>query len=753
MSVWDNQELVPSQRILKIINLSIAVLIFIVLLAAYWLLWRPLPKTSGVIQAPISKTAHIRRDRLGVPHIVAATQDDALFLQGYVTAQDRFWQMEATRRYAAGELSEVIGASTLELDKDARRLRMKRIAEEHTRRLVPAERALMAAYARGVNFYLEQSRGKYPVEFALLRYDPRPWTVEDCVLSGLQMFLNLTNTWRDDLAKMSLLETGDRRKVDYLLPVRTGLEPSPGSNAWVVAGSHTASGKPILANDPHLEWAMPSTWYMVHLQAPGLNVSGASLPGVPCVIIGHNDRIAWGVTNLHFDVQDVYIERFNPQTGQYLFRGQAEQARLENDVIVVKDGKPVPISAWVTRHGPLIQAGERFFAMKWMAAEPEGFGFPLLDIDRARNWTEFSAALSRFTGPGQNFVYADVDGNIGYQATGRLPIRQSYVGDVPVDGSSGENEWAGAIPFEQLPSAYNPPSGLIVTANQNPFPADYPLRVNGNFASHYRSSQIRRLLSSREKGWKADEMFAVQKDVYSAFAQFLAKQAIAAFDRVKTNNTTAAQAIEVLRSWNGQMDKDSPAALVTDVLYQQIRKALAESASPKKGELYSSQMAAAVVERILRERPAGWFADYDRMLMDSLAAAVEDGAKRQGGKVSDWRWGAYNELRIAHPVLGRVPMVGYLPWVGHYFEIGPVWMSGSSTTVKQTTRRLGPSMRMVVDLGNLDGSFQNVTIGESGHVLSPHFKDEWQSYYVGNSLPMQFEKVDVKADLVVDPAY
>ncbi len=743
--LWDNESPVHPQRILKLINLSIAVLILLVLFAVYWFAWRAMPVTSGTLTAPVTGPARIARDRLGVPHITAGSWEDAIFLQGYVTAQDRMWQMDGIRRLAAGELSEVIGPRTLEVDKDARRLRMRRIAEEQTRRLSTADRAVMAAYTRGVNFYLEQNRGRYPIEFALLRYDPRPWTIEDCVLAGLQMFLNLTNSWRDDLVKQDLLASGDRAKIEYLFPVRSGAEPSPGSNAWAVAGSHTASGKPILANDPHLEFSLPSTWYMVHLNAPGLNVSGVSLPGLPCIIIGHNARIAWGVTNLHFDVQDLYREQFNPQTGKYLYRGQWEQARLENDVIPVKGQKPVAVQVWVTQHGPLVEDGaQQFYSIKWTAAEVGGFEFPLLDVDRASNWSEFTAALSRFPGPGQNWVYADVDGNIGYHAAGKLPVRKSYTGDVPADGSSGEFEWDGYIPFDQLPSFYNPPSGLIVTANQNPFPAEYAYRVGGNFASQYRSRQIRSLLSARNS-WKPDQMLAVQKDVYSDFDRGLAAQAVKAYDRLKPGGPGMADAVALLRAWDGQVDQGEAAPLIAELLYLQIRRNLAERAAPKKGASYSPQMAVAVVERLLRERPLGWFADYDRMLMDSLAAAIEEGSKRQGSNVKVWRWGAYNELTIAHPVLGQLPLVG------KYFNIGPVWMSGSSTTVKQTTRRLGPSMRMVVDLANLDGSFQNVTIGESGHYLSSHYSDEWPSYYVGNSLPMQFGKVDAVSELSVRP--
>ena len=293
------------------------------LAAAYWLAFRPLAQTSGEISAPISAPATVVRDAIGVPHIRAARWEDAIFLQGYVTAQDRLWQMDALRRLASGELSEIIGPATLEVDRDARRLRMRRMAEEHYRTLPPADRAVLAAYTRGVNYFIETHHGRLPLEFSILRYDPRPWTVVDCLLAGLQMYRNLTTTWKDEIEKSEMLASGNVAKVNFLFPSLIGKEFQPGSNAWAISGKHTASGKPILANDPHLEFSIPSTWYQVHLQAPGLDVTGVSLPGVPCIIIGHNQRIAWGVTNLGFDVQDLYVEKIDMQTGRYLFQGKS----------------------------------------------------------------------------------------------------------------------------------------------------------------------------------------------------------------------------------------------------------------------------------------------------------------------------------------------------------------------------------------------------------------------------------------------
>lgn len=738
-------------RFFRWLNILIGIVLAVVLAGVYWFFWRPLPQTSGTALAPLTDKVTVTRDRLGVPTVHAANEGDLLFVQGYTTAQERLWQMDGLRRYAAGDLAEIVGPGALELDRESRKLRTRRIAEQIYSTMPAQDRARFAAYARGVNCFIDTHRGNLPFEFAVLGYDPRPWTVVDGILIGLYMYRDLTTTWTEKIQKNNLLATGDREKVNFLFPIRRGTEilPGadvyPGSNAWAIAGSRTASGRPLLSNDMHLEYSIPGIWYMVGLQMPGLHVAGVSLPGVPGVIVGHNDRIAWGFTNLGFDVQDLYIERLDDRTGKYLFKGQVEQAAPEREIIRVKGQAPVELRHWVTRHGPIIIENEKErVSLKWAAAEPGNFQFPFLEIDAARNWQDFTNALARFPGPGQNVVYADRDGNIGYHAAGKLPIRRNYRGDVPVDGSSGEFEWDGYIPFEELPSAYNPPGGLIVTANQNPFPTNYKYTVTGRFASPHRSTQIHELLMAR-KDLKPGDMLKVQKDVYAAFNLYLAKSIVAAWDRRKANNPDLTDAIQLLRSWNGQMEKDQAAPLISALAFQYVRKAAADLASPGNGSLYETQMSVAVVDRLLRERPAGWFHDYDEMLIRCLLDAVEEGRRLQGRSVNKWVYGKYLQLLIAHPIGHRLPLVA------PYFDVGPVAMSGGSTTVKQTTKVLGPSERFTADLANWDSSLLDVPIGESGHLLSRHYKDQWEAYYNGTSFAMPFDRADVKSTLTFVP--
>jgi penicillin amidase len=744
----------PSQthrphRIIRYLNIAIAILLLAAAGAVYWFAYRVLPQTSGTIAAPVSRRVSIVRDALGVPHISAASEDDAFFAQGFVTAQDRLFQMDGLRRLAAGDLSEIVGPAALELDRDSRRLRMRRIAEQAYVSLPPQDRGPLAAYARGVNWFIQTHLHALPVEFTLLGYDPRPWSAVDTILIGLHMYRDLTTTWKDEILKRDMLAAGDRAKVDFLFPARSGGELQPGSNAWAVSGAHTASGKPLLCDDMHLEYSIPGIWYMVHLQAPGLDVSGVSLPGTPSVIVGHNRRIAWGLTNLHFDVQDLYIENFDPATGRYLYRGQWEQAREEREVIPVKGARAVEMPLWITRHGPLyINDAKEHLALRWAAAEPGVFQFPFPEVNRAGNWQEFTRALARFPGPAQNFVYADVDGNIGYHATGLLPVRKGYTGDVPVDGSSGENEWQGFIPFDQLPSFYNPPAGVIVTANQNPFPPDYPYAVNGNFASHYRSRRIRDLLTARN-GWRAEDMLTVQKDVYSSFLHFLTQEIVLATHGPHKAQpgelAKAADALQLLRGWNGQMDKDAAAPLIATLSYERFKLLVAERAAPGMGSRYKYQMAPAVIEALLRTRPSGWFNDWDETLLQAVAQGLEDGRRTQGRDPGHWIYGKYEPLLLANPVGSHLPLLAGL------FDIGPVAMSGSPTTVKQYDGELGPSMRLDADLADWDRSLLEGTTGQSGQVLSRHYKDQWERYYNAESFPMQFRKVAAKDVLVLAP--
>jgi len=763
-------------RLVRIINVSLAIIAAAVVFAAYWYAVRPLPKVSGEIAAPISGAAKIQRDARGIPHIEAASWQDAIFLQGYVTAQDRLWQMDTLRRIGAGELAEVFGRTALNLDERSRRMRMRIIAETDAEHLPPEKHALFAAYARGVNYFIETHRGNYPLEFSLPghAYDPRPWRISDSILVGLVMYRDLTDFARFDFDKGRFFENAtDSAKAHQLFPAVEGDYVNPGSNAWAVSGNRTEDGKPMAAGDPHLAYSLPGIWHLVHIKSPGLDVIGAALPGLPGVLIGHNNSIAWAETNLEADAIDLYVEQIDERTGRYMYEGKIEQAQLDREWIGVRGSKPVEIDTWITRHGPVIaHANGKSYSMRWTAAE--GFGYPFFDVDRAQNWQQFRSALEDFWGPAQNFVYADRAGHIGYQISGKIPIRRDFTGGEPLDGASGKFEWSGYIPFEQLPSIFDPGEGIIVTSNQNPFPPTYPYRVPGHFADRYRVQQIRALLSAKKR-LNVDAMLAIQKDVYSAFDTFLAKQAVAAVTQSGSRNSLVNEAVSVLKKWNGQMDKDMAAPMITQLLYNRAAAWLTESLL-KPGDAQrvlkeewpfagSSQQSGtrsvtlaqefvpdiiprpAVVQNLLETRPAGWVPhnDWNAWLAARLTEALELGRKAQGTPVSHWKWGRLLQWKLVQPVGNQIP------FASGFFNIGPVPMSGSSTTVKQTTSGMGPSFRMVVDLGDLDKSVQNLVAGESGMVASGHYKDEWPAFYAGKSFPMEFNHIDAKEVLRVQP--
>jgi penicillin amidase len=469
----------------------------------------------------------------------------------------------------------------------------------------------------------------------------------------------------------------------------------------------------------------------MHLAGPGVNVAGVAIPGVPAIVVGRNERIAWGITNLGFDVMDLYQPASN-------------QAVLERDRIAVKGTAGEPFEQLVNGHGPIFPGpGGKPVALRWVAAENMPFKLGLVKLNRAKNWAEFREALREFPGASSNVAYADAEGNVGLQVTGMLPIRKGCNGQRV--SAAGSCEWQGFVPYDELPSFYNPAAGRVVTGNQNPFPEQYPYTVSGNFAPHYRANRILSELEKNEK-WTPEGMGKLQADIYSPFSHFLAAQIVSAWDRKKATNPDLRAAIALLRGWNGEMGAGQAAPVVVTYATNHLRRLIATKASGMATVEWEPFVYFAVIENLVRTRPAGWFADWDHELIRALQEGVEEGGRKQGVDVNKWQWGEYNKLTIANPVIRNIP------WVAGYFQVGPVGVSGSSTTVRQTTLRLGPSMRMVVDFGDPRGGLMNLPLGQSGHALSGHLKDQWETYAKGESYPMHFpDGWQTKATLTLTP--
>ncbi len=740
------------RRVLKYTNAVVLLLLLAAAGAYYFFVWRSFPDYTAERALDVGAEAQVVRDGQGIAHIEAKSIEDALYLQGYVHAQDRFWQMEAVRRLAAGELAEVAGPAALERDIDSRRLRLRITAHQMEKSLNDEDRAQFAAYARGVNDWLSANRDALPLEIRVLAFTPRPWSIVDSILLGLHMYRQLSTTWTQEVDRAVLFSKGDRGKLEQLFPLRSGGEAAMGSNAWALGPQRSATGKPILAGDPHMELSWPSTFYLNHLKAGDLDCIGASLPGSPGIIIGHNRRIAWSMTNLHFDVQDLYFND-NRIIGQ------------QRETIKVKGRPDVVANLPLTPHGPIVDRAGQNFALRWAPFNGQ-YSFPFVQLNRAKDWASFRAALARFPGPSHNFIYADVDGNIGYQAAGRMPLRKTALSSLPLDATKPENEWQDFIPFEELPSAFNPASGMLVTANQNPFPADYKYPVAGSFTPPYRQRQIEARLRAQAK-WEAAAMTSIQMDVYSAFHHFLAQQLAKAAEKRNAGREEFGEARQILAAWNGQMEIGQAAPLIVVLAYEQLaRTVFRRAAGPNANPM--GQFAPAVIERLLRERPKEWFADFDQVLVESLLAGLEEGSKKYGRNPRLWDYGRYSLIYVANPVLSQAVNVGrYLtkpgakytgfleglriPLVDNYVQAGPYPHSGGTLTVKQVTATLGQAFRFVADTADWDKSTMTITLGQSGHVFAKHSRDYWDRYYNGGAAPLAFTRYEAEATMRVRP--
>ncbi|MGQ9919399.1 MAG: penicillin acylase family protein, partial [Bryobacteraceae bacterium] len=386
----------------------------------------------------------------------------------------------------------------------------------------------------------------------------------------------------------------------------------------------------------------------------------------------------------------------------------------------------------------------RPLALAWSAAIQNSAEFPVLDWNRARNWEEFRSALSRLPGPNINVLYADIDGNIGWQVAGRLPLREGFDGSEPADGASGKFEWKGFVPFEQMPFYLNPSNAILVSANHNHFAGNTPYTVSGFFSAPYRARQIEARLSRKQK-LSPQDMLAIQKDVYSALHHHLARAAVEAVERRGETHEAALAGAGLLKNWDGQMRAGESAPLLAHLLYRHVRRAIGERASPKYGAAWRTFLAPGVVERIVLERRAEWFDDFDRLLAAELREAVEEARRMQGRNMGKWRYGLVNRIFLPHPVMGRIP------WAGRYFNFGPVEMDGAAVTVRAVTEAYGPSMRFVADLSDLDNSLIVIPTGQSGHRFSGHYGDQWQTYLAGGAFRLEFRRIEPKQTLRLIP--
>jgi penicillin G amidase len=731
-------------------------------------------------------SVRVQRDRWGIAHIYARDQHDLFFAQGFVTAQDRLFQMELWKRAGQGRLAEILGAPAVPRDISARRLRYRADMAQEYRSYAPDTREILRAFTAGINAYIgdieRAAHPGLPVEFRLAGFKPEPWKPEDC-LNRLAAFAMMANASNELLhAQLVALLGAQKASELFRFDPDTRLDPAPGidfsglspallgnivgsdkripfpdaslqeSNNWTVSGALTASGLPLLANDPHRVIAQPSLRYIVHLVAPGWNVIGAVEPALPGVAAGHNEHIAWGFTIFGLDQQDLYIETLNPSDPKQYWTAQGwTPMREERETLRVRGAADVEVMLHFVGHGPIVwEDGKRALALRWVGAEPGTAGYlGALSLDRARDWQEFERVMPRWKVPPENIVYADRAGNIGEHSTGLVPLRRNFSGLLPVP-ANGEYEWSGFVPNAELPHSYNPAAGFIATANQRTIPDAYPYAVGYEWTPPTRFERIEAVLDGAKRaGHKLTviDMEALQLDVVSLLArrlQTLLPQAVG------PAGESAKKAAELLLNWDGTLDADSPSAALYEVWTLRLRKAVTRRALPENAQgMMPTWSLYQVVLELSDPREAvfgsSMIPSRDALLRDTLQAAYDELSARLGADPKAWSWGALHKAYFRH-ALDRAPGAASL------LDRGPVERPGDGDVVQATEfgeesfeQTSGASYRAILDLSDWDNSVAINVPGQSGQPGSKHFDDLLPLWSSGRYFPLKYSRTAVDA--------
>jgi len=760
------------------IALALAAVILAATGIGYWWLRTSLPQTSGTVALTgLKGPVDVVRDENAVPHIFATNSNDAYFALGYAHAQDRLWQMELLRRVGAGRLAEVLGEEAIPVDRFIRTLGLYRFAQAIEERLTPDLRAVFEAYAVGVNAWLSNRSGALPIEFIVLGFEPEPWQITDSLvwsrLIALRQGRNRENemlrgriasalatkglppVWLDELwpeeppsspTTLDYAESGLHPLLEQAWSAMPAeLRPNGASNAWAIHGSLTESGKPILANDPHLGFGAPGLWYLARIDAPELHLTGATVPGVPLTLIGHNGHISWGITTAYGDAEDLFVETVDPQdAGRYLSPSGSLPFVTRQEVIRVKGADPVIITARATRHGPVISdvshdaaeaaAADQVVAYATPALRPDDSTVEaVLALNRARSWREFLAATAGFQTPNMNLVFASTSGDIGMVSPGRLPVRKAGDGRMPVPGADGEYDWTGFIPAEERPRAHNPASGRLVNANNRIVDDSYGHLMTRDWAMPFRAMRIVDVLDKQALHSGADSQ-ALQRDVLSVPARRLLPLML----RVTPQTERGRHAVALLSSWNFEMRRE----LVQPLIYAAwLRQLVAALADDEIGEKQVADYLGLIarpgplfVEEVLT-RQEHWCDDVGtpqtetcpEILALTLERALNEIAGEFGADMTEWRWGEAHKATFTHPVLTHVPILA--GWADL-----SIASDGGDFTVNAGTSRggrpgtpfehvIGAGFRAIYDLSNLDRSLFAIATGQSGNPLSPHYSD------------------------------
>jgi penicillin amidase len=781
-------------KIFKIIAVGTAALLLLVAALGTWRVRRSWPQVRGEIRiAGLHGPVEVLRDRWGVPHLYAGDEHDLFFAQGYVHAQDRLWQMEFNRRVSSGTLGEILGPGLLEADRYLRTIGLRRAAQRDWEALDHETRELLSAYAAGVNAFLAGNRDRLPLEFLLLGVDPAPWTPVDSLSWGKLMSLNLSFNHPYEALRARLAAQLGPEAVDQLLapypadgpvivpPGSTGGTVHPAvsrilarppylwaSNGWAISGTRTATGRPLLANDTHLGLGLPSVWYEVGLHGGRFDLAGFSFPGMPLIVIGHNQRIAWGITNLCGDNQDLYIERLDDpkRPTRYEHRGVWRPLTVTVETLRLKGAAPVRLEVRSTHHGPLINdilpelAKAEPMALRWTSLDGDRLVSSLRQVNLAAGWTGFHEALRDWAAPGVSFLYADVDGNIGYHSSGRLPLRvPGHEGAHPVPGWTGDFEWRGFIPFEEMPRAFNPAQGFVLSANHKVADDSYPYVLTRDMADPYRARRIRDWLAETPRV-SVENVRSLQADVTSLPAADLRPFLL----RVTPRDDRERRALEELRRWDLRLTADSPGGAIFEVwLWHFWSDVFGDELGEELMRSYRNFGLAQVpmLADLLKQPANPWFDDIrtrgrresrDDIVARSFTAAVAWIAARHGENPSRWSWGALHTVTFVHGPLGQS---GIRP-LELVFNSETLPAPGDTFTVNEATpdvekpfaTSFGVSQRLIVDLADFDRTLAINSTGQSGLPFHRHRVDQVRPWSRVEYHPQPFSRPAVEAAAV-----
>jgi penicillin amidase len=798
-----------SRRLRKIAIWLLSLIILIPLAFGGFGLWwwrQSLPSTEGeVTLSGLSATSRVIRDEFGVPHIFAANLKDAARALGYLHAQDRFFQMDISRRVLEGRLAEIVGPAGLEYDRLFLTLDLAGRGRDSFKALSSEAQGQLQAYADGVNSWLEKSGQSLPLEYALLDAEPEPWRAEDALVWGKGMAWKLSANWRQDASRAILLAKHDRETVERLFPQPkpdwpvtldpqlaapkaqstqlvpprlrpvslasadrvfqslTALPPygAGASNEWVVGGARSVTGKPILANDPHLDLDIPILWYLARITTPEITITGATVPGAPHVLLGQNGHIAWGFTTTDSDVQDLFIEKLDPANpDQYLTPEGPKPFRSETLTITVKGEAPVEFIRRETRHGPVISGafedadtlasdGE-VVSLAWTGlSRSDTSGEAVYRLNLARNRQDFLNAMRHFHSPAQNIVYADRDGTIGFVNAGRVPVRKSGDGRYPANGASGEGDWTGEIGFAGWPMLFDPPAGMIVNANNAVTRNDTGVWFGRDQTPPYRAGRILELIAAKPKH-DLDSMAAIQTDIQAAHARHLLPHLL----KVERGTERERKALELLGDWDMDADKSGPQTLILDWWLRLMNAELLGSGLDPMAPV-SGILNASVVADILGE-PRGFCdridagADCMGAVSDAFSRTIAELSERYGGDPSEWRWGDEHVAVMGNQVLDNVPGFRDLfglafPSDGGFYSVNRGGSIGPADPDHPLVRKSGAGFRGLYDLADPSRSRFIIAGGQSGHPLSQHYADQLELYKRGAYIRLHVSEDELKA--------